>query len=89
VERLEKVFALVDSSRVYAVAKIPEILISEFQKGTQAEFVLRPDASFAGVVDKVGKLIDPTSRTKKVYLLIDNADSQLEVGMTGTLKLVK
>ncbi len=89
VERLEKVFALVDTSQVYAVADVPEILISEFLKGTEAEFVLRPDVRFTGVVDKVGKLIDPNSRTKKVYLLIDNADSQLEVGMTGALKLMK
>ena len=48
-----------------------------------------PDKKFTGVVDKVGKLIDPKSRTKRVYLLIDNKDSLLEIGMTGSLKLVK
>lgn len=89
VDRLEKVFSLVDSSKVYAEANVPEVLVSEFKKGTEAQFVYMPDKKFSGVVDKIGKLIDPRSRTKRVYLLIDNADSKLEVGMTGSLKLVK
>jgi RND family efflux transporter MFP subunit len=89
VDRLEKVFALVDSSKVYAVANVPEILVSEFKKGTEAEFVQGTDRKFTGVVEKIGKLIDPKSRTKRVYLLIDNSDSKLEIGMTGSLKLVK
>jgi RND family efflux transporter MFP subunit len=89
VERLEKVFALVDSSKVHAVANVPEILISEFPKGTKAAFTYSPEKRFSGTVDRIGKLIDPKSRTKRVYLLIDNSSGQLEVGMTGSLELVK
>ncbi len=39
VERLEKIFGVVDSSKVHAVANVPENLLSEFRKGTQSVFV--------------------------------------------------
>jgi RND family efflux transporter MFP subunit len=89
VERLEKVFAMVDSSKVHAVANVPETVLDQFAKGAQAVFALTPEKVFRGVVDRVGKIIDPKSRTKRVYLLIDNAAGELEVGMTGTLQLVR
>jgi RND family efflux transporter MFP subunit len=89
VDRLEKVVSLVDSSKVHAVANVPEHLIPQFTKGTEATYVYSSDKKYDGVVDRVGKLIDPKSRTKRVYLLIDNAGSGLEVGMTGTLELAR
>jgi RND family efflux transporter MFP subunit len=89
VERLEKLFAIVDSSKVHAVANVPETILDQFPKGAKALFALSPDRAFQGVVDRVGKIIDPKSRTKRVYLLIDNAAGELEVGMTGTLQMVR
>jgi len=89
VERLERVFAVVDSSKVYAVANVPETQLEAFEKGSKAFFVTVAGKNVEGIVDKVGKLIDPKSRTKKVYVLIDNAGGQLEVGMTGTLNSAK
>jgi membrane fusion protein, multidrug efflux system len=86
VDRLEKVFSLVDSSKVHAVANVPEMMISEFKKGAEARFVYSPTKTFRGVVDKVGILIDPKSKTKRVYMLIDNSGGELEIGMTGTLR---
>jgi multidrug resistance efflux pump len=89
VERLEKVFALVDTSKVHAVANVPELMLDEFPKGKEAFFLLTPEKRFKGTVDRVGKLIDPKSRTKRVFLLINNSDNKLEVGMTGTMQLFK
>lgn len=88
-ERLEKLFAMVDSSKVHAVANVPEIALDQFPKGARATFALSHDQVFQGVVDRVGKIIDPKSRTKRVYLLIDNAAGELEVGMTGALQMVR
>jgi RND family efflux transporter MFP subunit len=88
-ERLEKIFFLVDSSKVYAVANVPEPLLAQFPKGTEAEYVYSSQKKYKGTVDRIGKLIDPKSRTKRVYLLIDNSGGELEVGMTGSLQLVK
>lgn len=89
VERLEKVFSIVDSSKVLAVANVPETLLNEFKIGTEAFFVHSTDRQFKGKVDRVGKLIDPRSKTKRVYLLIDNSGGSLEIGMSGSLELTK
>ncbi len=89
VERLEKIFALVDSAKVHAVANVPEPLLDRFKIGTKAVLRYGPDKTVTGTVDRIGKLIDPKSRTKRVYLLVDNSANQLEVGMTGVLELMK
>jgi RND family efflux transporter MFP subunit len=86
VERLEKIFAIVDSAKVYAVANIAEDLLNMFPIGATATFEDTSGRRFTGKVAKVGKLIDPKSKTKRVYVLIDNSAGELEVGMTGSLQ---
>jgi RND family efflux transporter MFP subunit len=86
VERLEKIFAIVDSAKVYAVANVAEDLLGSFPLGATAVFEDATGGSFTGKVAKVGKLIDPKSKTKRVYVLIDNSAGELEVGMTGSLQ---
>ncbi|MEW6349543.1 MAG: efflux RND transporter periplasmic adaptor subunit [Thermodesulfobacteriota bacterium] len=86
VQRLEKVFALVDTSRVYAVASIPGEVASRIEKGTPAVFEDGPARSFQGTVDKVAKLTDPKTGTTRVYVLIDNPAGDVRVGMSGTMK---
>ncbi len=89
VRPLEPLFAMVDSERVYAVAYVPEELLDVYKQGVKAVFVHRSGEEYTGVVERVGKLIDPKTRTKKVYVLIDNPEGLLEVGMTGSLQLWK
>lgn len=87
VPSLEKLFSLVDSERVYAVAHVPVRYLHKYRKGMTAYFVQPSGETFQGTVDRVGKLIDPRTKTKKVYVLIDNSSGGLEVGMTGSLQL--
>jgi len=91
VEYLQKLFVLVDTSKVYAIASVSETTLPEFTKNRRVAFITAPGKArhFVGVVERVGKLFDPKSGTKKVYVLIDNPDGQLEVGMTGYLELAK
>jgi len=89
VERLEKIFAIVDTSRILAVANVPEEMVWEFRKGAKAVFIYGEGKEFTGRIDRVGKLIDPKSRTKRVYVLIDNRGNELEAGMGGSLRLLK
>jgi len=89
VERLEKIFAIVDSSRVYSVANLPESSLQKVKVGDKAVFVYRNTKEFSGKVEKIGKLIDPKSGTKRVFVTIDNADGALEIGLTGVLKLAE
>jgi len=87
VERLEKIFAIVDSAKVYAVANLPENEIERVSIGDEAIFVYAGSKTFPGKVEKIGKLIDPKSNTKRVFAVIDNARGGLELGMTGVLQL--
>lgn len=86
VDRLEKVFAILDSSKVYAVANIPETMLHRFPKGSEAIFVHSNGNKYTGKVERSGKLIDPKSMTKRVYILIDNPNGELEIGSSGTLE---
>ncbi|MEW6531541.1 MAG: efflux RND transporter periplasmic adaptor subunit [Thermodesulfobacteriota bacterium] len=91
VEYLQKLFVLVDTSKVYAIASVSEAALPDYTKDRRVAFVTAPgrERHFEGVVERVGKLFDPKSGAKKVYVLIDNPDGQLEVGMTGYLELAK
>ena len=86
---LEKMFALVDSSKVFAVAYVPENLMPFFKKGNKAAFIDSAGKQFIGKVDKIEPIIDPKTGTQKVYVLMDNAEEQLGIGMSGSLESVQ
>ena len=88
VDKLQTIFSIVDSSQVYAVAHVPTSMLSSFPKGAEAEFLYGTNNKAKGKVDRIAKVIDPKSKTKRVYLLIDNSAGNLEVGMTGALQMV-
>ena len=67
VERLEKIFTIVDTSKVYAVANVPEDLLPFFPRGAEAIFVSGLGKAVDGQIERMGKVIDPKSRTKRVY----------------------
>lgn len=87
IDRLEKLFLLVEAARVYAVANVPEHLLPRFGKSSSAVFLHSSGTKYKGVVDKVGALIDPKSGTAKVYILIDNSKGELRIGTTGRLEI--
>jgi len=86
---LEKLFAFIDNSKVYAVAYVPENLMQYFKKGSKAAFNDSYGRHFVGAVEKIEPIIDPKTGSQKVYVLMDNADEQLGIGMTGSLESVK
>ncbi len=85
VARLDKLFEIVDVSKVYAVANIPESLVPYLKKGTKAVFEHASGLKLSGVVHKTGKRMDPKSKTKKIFVLIDNPNGELEMGMSGSI----
>ncbi len=93
VDYLQKLFVIVDTSKVYAIAAVAESYLSHVTKGTRMAFIpslsLGKEVRLVGTVERVAKLSDPKSGTRKVYVLIDNPDGRLEVGMTGSLELEK
>ncbi|MEW6349002.1 MAG: efflux RND transporter periplasmic adaptor subunit [Thermodesulfobacteriota bacterium] len=83
VQRFDQLFVIADTSKVYAVANVPAKLARAACQGTAAAFFGPGGVPFRGVVDKVEAPIDPSSQTKKVYVLINNEDNLLELGMLG------
>ncbi|MEW6348658.1 MAG: efflux RND transporter periplasmic adaptor subunit [Thermodesulfobacteriota bacterium] len=85
VERLGRLFAIVDTSKVYAVGHVPEAYLSRYQKGTKTIFTYVSGEQFSGTVERVAPVITPESKTARIWVLIDNPKDELKVGMTGTL----
>ncbi len=83
-DNLEKLFGMVDTSKVYVRANWPEARLSELAIGKKAVFRYGGQV-FEGVIDKVSSLIDPASKSKRVHVLIDNSKGDLQVGMSGTM----
>ena len=89
VDRMEKIFAIVDTAKVFAVANMPENALAAVKRGVPASFIDAQGIKYMGAVEKMGAMIDPKSRTKRVWVLIDNERGQLIVGMVGTLQIEK
>jgi len=87
-DNLEKLFGIIDTSKVYARVNWPESRLSELSVGKNAVFHY-DGKTYEGVIDKISSLIDPASRTKRVHILIDNSDGRLQVGMSGSVALDK
>jgi membrane fusion protein, multidrug efflux system len=84
VDNLEKLFGVIDTSKVYARANWPESRLSELAIGKTCEFQYQGQV-FHGVIEKLASLIDPASKSKRVHAIIDNSEGKLEVGMSGSL----
>ena len=91
VDYSQRLFVIVDASKVYAIAGVAESDLSDFTKGRRVAFVtpVRKKQRFIGTVERVGALLDSKSGTKKVYVVIDNPEGRLEIGMTGSLEPAK
>jgi RND family efflux transporter MFP subunit len=86
VDNLEKIYELIDTSKVYARVNWPESRLSEVSPGKKAVFRYG-GATYDGAIEKVSSLIDPASKSKRVHVLIENHDGKLQVGMSGTLSV--
>lgn len=91
VDYSQRLFVIVDASKVYAIASVAETDIADFTKGRPVAFVspVLKKQRFMGTVERVGALLDSKSGAKKVYVVIDNSNGQLEIGMTGSLEPAK
>jgi RND family efflux transporter MFP subunit len=86
VNQLDKLFRIVDTRKVYAVANVPELNLSGFTKGIPSFFVDSAGGRYRGTVDKIEPILCPESKTAKVLVLLENPQFNLKVGMTGALR---
>jgi cobalt-zinc-cadmium efflux system membrane fusion protein len=83
-------FTIADLSRVWLLCDVYENNLAEVRIGDTAEVRLNayPDRPLRGRVSNIAKLLDPTTRTAKVRLEMDNVAGLMRPGMFATARFV-
>lgn len=73
---------LIDQRRLRLVVPVPEAYTTEIQPGAALTFAVaaHPGVAFQGVVARVARSVETTTRTMAVELDVDNSDGRLAVG---------
>jgi RND family efflux transporter MFP subunit len=76
----------IDTLRVFV--NVPQAYAADIQAGRKAELLVRnyPGRSFEGTITRSAGSIDPTTRTLRVQIDVDNRENRLFAGMYGQLK---
>ncbi len=82
-ENDEPLFRIARIDEVWALANVSESDISKVKLGQQASIrtLAFPDRTFEGKIDKIFNAIDPSSRSMKVRISLDNPDYSLKPDM--------
>ena len=81
---------IADLSRVWVLCDVYENNLADVHIGDRAEVVLNayPDRPLAGTVSDISRVLDPTTRTAKVRIELENPDGLLRPGMFATARFV-
>ena len=90
VEKGDKIFDMVDTSKVEVIAEIPEHLISAATKGkiAQLEFDAYIGKKFEGVIASLAPKANPKTRTFPVRIEMDNPGHAIKDGMFVRVSLL-
>jgi membrane fusion protein, multidrug efflux system len=79
-----------DILQVKIETHVPEIYISSLRIGTSAEitFDALPNVVFAAKISEINPIVNAESRTIKISLRLNKADSRVLVGMSASVSLV-
>jgi Cu(I)/Ag(I) efflux system membrane fusion protein len=81
-----ELFTVVDLSRVWAMAEVPEATAAQVREGTTAQLAVPGSGTppLEARVDFVYPTLSERTRTVRVRFVLDNADGALRPGMFGT-----
>ena len=79
---------IADLSRVWVLCDVYENNLADVHIGDRADVVLNayPDRPLAGTVSDISRVLDPTTRTAKVRIELQNPDGLLRPGMFATAR---
>ena len=79
-------FTIADLSRVWVICDVFENDLASVHLGEKAQIRLTayPDKTFTGTISDIGAVLDPTIRTAKVRIEVENPNTILRVGMFAT-----
>ena len=84
-----ELFTIGELDRVWVLADLFEIDLGKVKQGSpvSVKVVSYPNRIFEGVVDYVSGTLDPTTRTAKVRISVDNKDRLLKPEMYATVQI--
>ena len=84
-----ELYTIGELDRVWVMADVFEMDLARLKKGASVSIrvVAYPDEFFAGVVDWISALLDPTSRTARVRCEVENPRRQLKPEMYATVTI--
>ena len=79
-------FTIADLSHVWIICDVYENDLANVHLGQRADIHLTayPDKTFTGTIGDIGAVLDPTIRTAKVRIQVDNPGGIMRVGMFAT-----
>jgi cobalt-zinc-cadmium efflux system membrane fusion protein len=82
-------FAVADLSRVWVIANVYEADMSKVHLGDQVKVntLANPNEDYLGKIDKIYNVLDPSTRTMKVRISMDNHNNELKPEMFATVKV--
>ncbi len=86
----QQVYRVTDFDPLQAILYIPEHEMAKIDKNQPAEIKVDalPGQVFNGHVERISPIVDPTSGTFKVTVIIDEKNNRLKPGMFGRVKIV-
>lgn len=85
----QDLFAVADLSTVWVIANVYEADINNINLGdeVQVNTLSNPEKDYSGKIDKIYNVLDPTTRTMKVRISMDNPNGELKPEMFATVKV--
>ncbi|MDX9925356.1 MAG: efflux RND transporter periplasmic adaptor subunit [Ignavibacteriaceae bacterium] len=85
----QPVAVITKNDKVFFTAKVFESNLNRIKKGDKFNIELDAfkDKYFIGAVDEISPVVDPTSRTADIKILIDNKINKIKPGMFGHTQL--
>jgi membrane fusion protein, heavy metal efflux system len=82
-------FTIADLSHVWVICDVYENDLSTLHLGQEAEIHLNayPDRVIKGTISDIGAVLDPSLRTAKVRIQVDNPNMLMRIGMFATAVL--
>lgn len=90
VEPAKTLFTVADLSTLWGIAEVPEQDIAKVSKGLFVEVSVSPYPGevFQGKITYVSETIDPSSRTAKTRVDVDNSSGKLKPEMFATFRII-
>ena len=82
-------FAIADLSTVWIIANVYEADMNQIHEGdpVKVNTLAKPDKDYEGKIDKIYNVLDPSTRTMKVRISMNNSENELKPEMFASIRV--